>query len=145
MEDISDLEYTEPLEVKVGNLIDAMGRLIDIMGRIPARVDTEVHTRYTEEGEPSRESERPRTTGPYPMAAGGLGRVYEPTLFLAGEAGPEDFAFSGAHRSFVDPDAKGSAGEGKDLAAWRQTFRDEFDALRRVLAITLRDAAAGAV
>lgn len=36
----------------------------------------------------------------YPMAAGAVGRVDRPTLFLAGEAGPEDFAFSGAHRSF---------------------------------------------
>jgi hypothetical protein len=35
-----------------------------------------------------------------PMAAGGYGRVTRPTLFMAGEAGPEDFAFSGAHKSF---------------------------------------------
>lgn len=34
------------------------------------------------------------------MAEGGIGRVTRPTLFLAGEAGPEDFAFSGANRSF---------------------------------------------
>jgi len=34
------------------------------------------------------------------MAAGGIGRVTRPSLFLAGEAGPEDFAFSGAGRSF---------------------------------------------
>ncbi|HZR94046.1 MAG TPA: hypothetical protein VFA56_00005, partial [Gaiellaceae bacterium] len=36
------------------------------------------------------------------MAAGGTGRVLKPTLFLAGEAGPEDFAFSGGGRSFTD-------------------------------------------
>lgn len=35
-----------------------------------------------------------------PMAAGGMGRVTIPTLFLAGEAGPEDVAFSGAGKSF---------------------------------------------
>jgi hypothetical protein len=34
------------------------------------------------------------------MAAGGFGRVHRPTLFLAGEAGPEEFAFSGAHKRF---------------------------------------------
>lgn len=34
------------------------------------------------------------------MAEGGFGRVDRPTLFLAGEAGPEDFAFSGANKSF---------------------------------------------
>lgn len=34
------------------------------------------------------------------MAKGGFGRVNEPTVFMAGEAGPEDFAFSGANKSF---------------------------------------------
>lgn len=36
------------------------------------------------------------------QAAGSSGRVYRPTLFLAGEAGPEDFKFSGGHGSFND-------------------------------------------
>lgn len=35
------------------------------------------------------------------MAEGGFGRVTRPTLFLAGEEGPEDFAFSGSNRSFA--------------------------------------------
>lgn len=35
-----------------------------------------------------------------PMAEGGTGRVTSPTLFLAGEAGSEDFAFSGGGRRF---------------------------------------------
>ena len=35
------------------------------------------------------------------MASGGSGRVTKPTLFLAGEAGAEDYAFSGAGRSFA--------------------------------------------
>ena len=35
-----------------------------------------------------------------PMAAGGTGRVTGPTLFLAGEKGAEDFAFSGGGKSF---------------------------------------------
>jgi TP901 family phage tail tape measure protein len=38
--------------------------------------------------------------GIHEMAAGGFGRVSRPTLFMAGEAGPEEFAFSGAHKSF---------------------------------------------
>lgn len=38
---------------------------------------------------------------PYPMAAGGFGTVTKPTLFLAGEAGPEQVAFSGANRAFA--------------------------------------------
>ena len=35
-----------------------------------------------------------------PMADGGFGRVTRPTLFLAGEAGAEDVAFSGGGKSF---------------------------------------------
>jgi hypothetical protein len=34
------------------------------------------------------------------MAHGGSGMVSGPTLFLAGEAGPEEYAFSGANKSF---------------------------------------------
>lgn len=36
------------------------------------------------------------------MAEGGIGSVSMPTLFLAGEAGPEEFAFSGAGRTLTD-------------------------------------------
>jgi hypothetical protein len=45
---------------------------------------------------------RPGTSlyAPIPMADGGSGRVTKPTLFLAGEAGPEDVAFSGANKRF---------------------------------------------
>jgi hypothetical protein len=35
-----------------------------------------------------------------PMAEGGRGIVTRPTLFLAGERGPEEYAFSGANRQF---------------------------------------------
>ena len=37
--------------------------------------------------------------GIIPMAKGGSGRVTRPTLFLAGEAGPEDFSFHPVNRS----------------------------------------------
>jgi hypothetical protein len=43
------------------------------------------------------------------MAAGGSGRVTKPTLFLAGEAGPEDVAFSGANKSFGSGDEGGAS------------------------------------
>jgi hypothetical protein len=39
-----------------------------------------------------------------PMAAGGSGTVTKPTLFLAGEAGPEDYSFA--------PKSKGGMGGG---------------------------------
>jgi len=55
-----------------------------------------------------------------PMAAGGFGRVTKPTLFLAGEAGAEDFAFSGGGRRFGSGDADGRPYviqlDGRDIA-----------------------------
>ena len=56
-----------------------------------------------------------------PMADGGSGTVTRPTLFLAGEAGPEQFAFSGANRRFA------GASEARDLSA----VRAELAALRQ--------------
>jgi hypothetical protein len=44
----------------------------------------------------------PLEDGVIPMADGGRGRVTKPTLFLAGERGAEDFAFSGGGKSFGD-------------------------------------------
>lgn len=40
---------------------------------------------------------------PTPMAAGGYGTVSKPTLFLAGEAGKEQYAFSGANKTLATP------------------------------------------
>lgn len=42
-----------------------------------------------------------------PMARGGLGRVTQPTLFLAGESGPEDVAFGGRRGLFDLNQARG--------------------------------------
>lgn len=58
-----------------------------------------------------------------PMAAGGAGVVTRPTLFLAGEAGPEEYAFSGANHRF-------SAGGDGVLAG-------KFDRLERALLFAL--------
>lgn len=43
-------------------------------------------------------------TGPVLMAGGGFGTVTSPTLFIAGEAGPEQFAFSGTNTTFLAGD-----------------------------------------
>jgi hypothetical protein len=45
------------------------------------------------------------------MAVGGMGSVTRPTLFLAGEAGREEYAFSGAGRSFAGGGAGGGGGD----------------------------------
>ena len=62
------------------------------------------------------------------MAAGGMGTVTAPTLFLAGEAGPERFAFSGADRRFGNETRDGRR-EASDLGALRQELAD----LKRIM------------
>ena len=62
------------------------------------------------------------------MAAGGMGTVTAPTLFLAGEAGPEQFAFSGADRRFGNETRDGRR-EASDLGALRQELAD----LKRIM------------
>ena len=85
------------------------------------------------------------------MAAGGMGTVTAPTLFLAGEAGPEQFAFSGSGRRFGN-ETRDSRREASDLGALRQELAD----LKRImergqdelpfrLSRALRDALAGMV
>jgi len=46
-----------------------------------------------------------------PMASGGMGRVTRPTNFLAGEAGAEDYLFSGGGKSFADIFSGGGGGD----------------------------------
>jgi hypothetical protein len=53
---------------------------------------------------------QPEIPEPVPMADGGIGRVTKPTLFLAGEAGPEDFAFSGGNRAFAPAGRSNTSG-----------------------------------
>jgi hypothetical protein len=66
------------------------------------------------------------------MASGGSGRVTRPTLFLAGESGPEDYAFSGGGQSF--------GGGGGDTAGVLQRILDALERQPRAF----RDAAMGA-
>lgn len=68
---------------------------------------------------------------PIPMASGGRGRVTQPTLFVAGEKGPEDVAFSGANRSF-----SGSP----EVVAAIESLDSRIASLMRIMPIALRDA-----
>jgi phage-related protein len=82
-----------------------------------------------------------RTTVPtgkaFAMASGGSGTVTKPTLFMAGEAGREDFAFSGGGKSFgsrgggdvyVTINAPNYVGDKRDLIS---TVRQEFSKIQR--------------
>lgn len=73
------------------------------------------------------------------MARGGSGVVTKPTLFLAGEAGPESFAFSGANRQFASR---------ADLSGVEQrldVLRDELVQQRRDLPRAMRIAMSDAI
>jgi hypothetical protein len=70
---------------------------------------------------------------PIPMASGGRGRVTSRTLFVAGEKGPEDFAFSGANRSFTGMSQA-------EVVSAIQVLDSRLAAFMRVMPIALRDA-----
>lgn len=73
---------------------------------------------------------------PVPMADGGVGVVTTPTLFLAGEAGREEFAFSGANRSLSSRSSTvvDFAGLKAELAALRQQQADSNTYMRSMFA-----------
>ncbi len=73
---------------------------------------------------------------PIPMAGGGSGTVTRPTLFMAGEAGPEQFAFSGANKGLA-PTVDVSGVEER-LDSVERHLRD----LPRALRIAMQDALA---
>jgi hypothetical protein len=56
--------------------------------------------------------------GPYPMAEGGDFNVDQPTMFLAGEAGPERATFSGAQQPQWTGGGLGGGGGGQALQGW---------------------------
>jgi hypothetical protein len=61
------------------------------------------------------------------MAAGGIGTVTQPTLFLAGEAGTEQYAFSGGGRSLASAlQGTSIGGDGAQYAELR-SFANEID------------------
>lgn len=108
--DLSKLKFGAPIATefqkvtdKIGELTSKLDDLIKALGNIkPVKID--VGYNYEPFNPPAPD------VGAVAMAAGGMGRVTKPTLFLAGENGPEDFAFSGSNKSF-------GGGETPDWAA----------------------------
>jgi TP901 family phage tail tape measure protein len=101
--DISDIEFTEdPFEAIADGLSDLLDLLREFLGIADHPPDWDGWTPppppdYDDYGGGGDTDQY----GNYiPMAHGGIGRVTEPTMFLAGEAGPEDVAFSGGGRRF---------------------------------------------
>jgi methyl-accepting chemotaxis protein len=98
---LDKLKFGETLQTTIEALTLKIQALIDTLNHVPTKVDTQltVHQRTVKDPEADDTGD---TAVPRPMASGGFGRVTTPTLFLAGEAGPEDFAFSGGNRRFSD-------------------------------------------
>lgn len=91
----------QELMKSVDKLTQAIARGLGVaLDNLPTETDLNVNINYNENGRPSGLADPLRDVDVTPMADGGMGRVTRPTLFLAGEAGAEDFAFSGGGRSF---------------------------------------------
>jgi hypothetical protein len=96
------------------------------LNQIPSKKTVSVDVQYNDPGKYDGKLENTAI----PEAAGDWGMVDRPTLFLAGEAGPEEVAFSGAGKRLTS-----AGGGGADGISRRQadTLIDEFKALRRHL------------
>lgn len=85
----------------------------------------------------------PLPLDPIPMASGGAFRVTKPTLFMAGEAGPEDAVFSGANKSFGSA-ATDVSGLASEVSALRRELVGGMFATQMALAIQTAAAKQGA-
>ena len=88
------------LVAKVTELVDQFLGVSGAIAAIPSHKTVTIEARYIDPGPPPGFGEWGGIGGAIPMAEGGMGGVTEPTLFLAGEAGSEDVAFSGGGRRF---------------------------------------------
>jgi hypothetical protein len=98
---LDENDPTKILKKGFEDLIQAVKDLTSALLGIPTTIDTKVnvHTSYSSSGTPPGNPGDP-DPNPLPQAHGGNYWVTRPTLFLAGEAGPEQAIFSGANRRF---------------------------------------------
>jgi hypothetical protein len=94
--DLKNIKWSETMSEGFQKVVDKLDQLLQKIGMVPTAIakipsTVDVGVNFTQ---------RSDLPTPIPMAAGGAGRVTRPTLFLAGEGGAEDFAFSGGGRSF---------------------------------------------
>jgi hypothetical protein len=110
--DLSKISFEDtPLDKSTSAIVDAIDKLRQLFEQMPAiaqqsaegigrayadvhpNVDVGVHWKYDDFRAPEGDFGGQ-------MAEGGYGTVDRPTWFLAGEAGREQYAFSGANRTF---------------------------------------------
>lgn len=131
LEDLSQIKFAPPIEESIQRLIDKMGELIDRIGGVGKAI-TDLPTVPSSIVDPNKYTQPDLGPAPLQMAEGGRGRVTQPTLFMAGVKGPEDFAFSGENRSF--------GGSDPALLDEMRDVNNSIKAFMRVLPIAMRDA-----
>jgi len=122
---------------KVAQLIDKLNGVTSSVNAIPRNVDINVQGRYI----PPDIPDMPDWGGA--MAEGGDFMVNRPTMFLAGEAGPERAWFSGGGKQGEQPG--GGSGSAADMSAVEGKLANIEDALRdqsRQMVIAFQDALA---
>lgn len=105
IEDLTNLKFEKtPLDEGLDKLTKSIDHLSDVLDGVPSKIDKIGDSADSIPDNPYKNWQRPDDDWsapiPIPMAAGGMGRVTRPTLFMAGEAGPEEYAFSGGGKSF---------------------------------------------
>lgn len=105
--DVSQLQFGPPIEDQWDKIAKKLDELIDKVSKGLAGAIVNIPDgRFNIQGVYTPPTNLPTTDTMLDnpqvelMADGGLGKVTKPTLFLAGEAGPEEYAFSGAGRTF---------------------------------------------
>jgi len=131
LEDLSQIKFAPPIEESIQRLIDKMGELIDRIGGVGKAI-TDLPTVPSSIVDPNKYTQSDLGPAPLLMAGGGSGRVTKPTLFMAGEAGAEDYAFSGGNRSF--------GGSDPALLDEMRDVNNSIKAFMRIMPIALRDA-----
>jgi chaperonin cofactor prefoldin len=117
---LEDNDPTSILKQGFRDLIQAVTDLTNALLGIPPKVNSEVnvHTNYTSSGKPVDPNDPdPNDPDPIPQAYGGSYWVTQPTMFMAGEAGPEQVLFSGANQKLSGRWGGGSAGVDEDTSA----------------------------
>lgn len=113
--DLGKVNWAETLDAKVATLVDSIQKLVDAITRIPKAVQVDVGYNYQPFNPPGG-GDYGGLGEPIRAAAGFEGRVTEPTLFLAGEAGPENVSIG-----------QGGGGSGRmlnELIGLRQDMRE---------------------
>ena len=138
--DVSKLKFADPIVTEFDKLIAKLQELIDkISGtngltaalagvKAPPDINIGVHFNVDDFPDVGVAAQR--------MASGGMGRVTKPTLFLAGEAGAEDFAFSGGGKRFAGASQVSMA----DVVDELQQLRQSQESAQNDLPRRIRDA-----